>query len=59
MDVSLFINRLFSTCRARKLTNLRLFDDPATGKAWEKSVSDLGLEILCVSQVSRCMFIVH
>ena len=37
--------------RARKLTNLRLFDDPATGKAWEKSVSDLGLEILCVSQV--------
>lgn len=31
--------------------NLRLFEDPTTGKGWEKSVSDLGLEILCVSQV--------
>ena len=39
--------------RARKLLNLRLFEDPATEKGWEKSVSDLGLEILCVSQVSQ------
>ena len=42
--------------RARKLMNLRVFEDPTSGKGWEKSVSDLGLEILCVSQVSssRC-----
>ena len=39
-------------CRATKLANLRVFEDPETGKAWDKSVSDLGLEILCVSQVS-------
>lgn len=38
--------------RARKLMNLRVFEDPTSGKGWEKSVSDLGLEILCVSQVS-------
>lgn len=38
--------------RARKLLNLRLFEEPTSGKGWEKSVSDLGLEILCVSQVS-------
>lgn len=37
--------------RASKLLNLRLFEDPATGKGWDKSVKDLGLEILCVSQV--------
>ena len=40
-----------SPCRATKLVNLRVFDDPETGKAWDKSVADLGLEILCVSQV--------
>lgn len=40
-------------CRAKKLLNLRLFEDPATGKAWDKSVSDLNLEILCVSQVRQ------
>lgn len=39
--------------RARKLVNLRLFDDPATGKSWEKCARDLNLEILCVSQVSK------
>ena len=40
-----------TTCRATKLLNLRVFDDPATGKPWDKSVTDVGLEILCVSQV--------
>ncbi len=35
---------------ARKLINLRVFDDPATGKRWSKSVKDLDLELLCVSQ---------
>ena len=44
-----FISCFFT--RARKLLNLRVFEDPVTGKAWDKSVSDLGLEILCVSQV--------
>ena len=39
--------------RARKLLNLRLFEEPTSGKGWEKSVFDLGLEILCVSQVSE------
>eukprot|EP00731_Ephydatia_muelleri_P031048 Em0022g562a len=39
---------------ARKITSLRLFPDPASNKAWDKSVSDLGLEILCVSQFTLC-----
>ena len=39
------------TDRARKLLNLRIFADPETNKQWDKSVADLGLEILCVSQV--------
>ncbi|CAD5226959.1 unnamed protein product [Bursaphelenchus xylophilus] len=34
----------------RKLMNLRLFDNPESGKRWDKSVKDLDLEILCVSQ---------
>jgi len=34
----------------RRLVNTRLFDCPETGKRWDKSVKDLGLEILCVSQ---------
>ena len=37
-------------CRARKIVNLRLFDDE-NGKPWEKSVADVNYEILCVSQV--------
>ena len=37
--------------RAKKLLNLRVFENPANGKQWDKSVLDLGLEILCVSQV--------
>ena len=37
----------------RKLLNLRLFANPETSKAWDKSVKDLNLEVLCVSQV--CM----
>jgi len=35
---------------ARKLAALRVFDDESSGKRWNKSVRDLGLEILCVSQ---------
>ena len=31
--------------------NLRIFEDPESGKPWDKSVADVGLEILCVSQV--------
>ncbi|KAI6230800.1 D-aminoacyl-tRNA deacylase [Aphelenchoides fujianensis] len=34
----------------RKLLNLRLFDHPESGKRWNRSVVDCGLEILCVSQ---------
>ena len=37
--------------RARKIVNLRIFNNPENDKPWDKSVSDLGLEILCVSQV--------
>lgn len=29
---------------------LRVFDDPETGKRWQRSVRDQQLEILCVSQ---------
>ena len=46
-------------CRARKLLNLRLFEDPSSGKAWDKSVSDLGLEVLCVSQVGTLLLHKH
>lgn len=35
--------------RARKLLSIRLFDD-AAGKRWQKSIQDLQLEMLCVSQ---------
>jgi D-tyrosyl-tRNA(Tyr) deacylase len=35
---------------AKKLLSVRLFDDPNTGKRWDKSVKDLNLEVLCVSQ---------
>ena len=38
--------------RARKLVNIRLFDDD-NGKPWEKSVADKNYEILCVSQVGN------
>ncbi len=34
---------------ARKLAALRLWEDEA-GRRWASSASDLGLEILCVSQ---------
>ena len=33
----------------RKILNLRIFDDQ-NNKRWSKSVKDLNLEILCVSQ---------
>ena len=46
---------MLQTCRARKILNLRLFADPDSGKAWDKSVTDLGLEVLCVSQVGRSL----
>ncbi|KAJ3167463.1 D-tyrosyl-tRNA(Tyr) deacylase [Geranomyces variabilis] len=35
---------------AKKVTTLRLFEDAETGKAWDKSVKDLDLGILSVSQ---------
>ncbi|XP_058115718.1 D-aminoacyl-tRNA deacylase [Anopheles ziemanni] len=35
---------------ARKLLNIRLFEEPSTGKRWMESVVDQQLEILCVSQ---------
>lgn len=34
---------------ARKLLSIRLFDDDS-GKRWQKSVKDMNLEMLCVSQ---------
>merc|ERR1711973_1020595 len=37
----------------RKLLNLRVFEDESGGgeiKRWDKSVKDLGLDVLCVSQ---------
>uniref|UniRef100_A0A8C4N382 D-aminoacyl-tRNA deacylase n=1 Tax=Eptatretus burgeri TaxID=7764 RepID=A0A8C4N382_EPTBU len=33
----------------RKLLNLRIFEDDS-GKMWTRSISDRGLEILCISQ---------
>ncbi|VDK64010.1 unnamed protein product [Anisakis simplex] len=36
---------------ARKLVNVRLFENKETGKRWDKSVKDMQYEILCVSQV--------
>eukprot|EP00124_Ichthyophonus_hoferi_P006007 Ihof_evm2s1114 gene=Ihof_evmTU2s1114 len=33
----------------RKIVNMRVFED-TEGKMWAKSVKDLGLELLCVSQ---------
>ena len=35
---------------AKKILSTRIFDDPNTGKRWDKSVKDLNLEVLCVSQ---------
>ena len=37
--------------RARKIVHLRLFENEATQKRWDKSVKDIDGEILCVSQV--------
>lgn len=39
---------------ARKLLNLRLFENPENDKPWDSSVKDLDLEILCVSQFTLC-----
>mmetsp|Transcript_6172 Transcript_6172/g.17244 ORF Transcript_6172/g.17244 Transcript_6172/m.17244 type:complete len:110 (-) Transcript_6172:1298-1627(-) len=36
--------------RCRKILGVRLFSDPESGKAWDKSVVDMGYEVLCVSQ---------
>ncbi|CAE6408814.1 unnamed protein product [Rhizoctonia solani] len=33
-----------------KILSLKVFDDPATGTMWKKSVKDIEGEILCVSQ---------
>ena len=39
-------------CRAKKILNLRLFENPKNGdKPWDSSIKDLDLEVLCVSQV--------
>nr|CDS32048.1 D tyrosyl tRNA(Tyr) deacylase [Hymenolepis microstoma] len=35
---------------ARKIVNLRIFDDQVKQKRWDKSIKDVGGEILCVSQ---------
>ena len=35
---------------AKKILSTRIFDDPNTGKRWDKSVKDANLEVLCVSQ---------
>ncbi|XP_016949745.1 D-aminoacyl-tRNA deacylase isoform X2 [Drosophila biarmipes] len=40
--------KMLSTCRVRKILALRLFEEE--GKRWQKSVKDLNLELLCVSQ---------
>ncbi|VDN38953.1 unnamed protein product [Dibothriocephalus latus] len=40
----------FSYSRARKVVNLRVFEDSETGKRWNKCVKDVDGEILCVSQ---------
>lgn len=45
------LTRYPPACRAKKILNLRVFDDPVQNKPWDKSVLDLGLEVLCVSQV--------
>mmetsp|Transcript_38159 Transcript_38159/g.99089 ORF Transcript_38159/g.99089 Transcript_38159/m.99089 type:complete len:153 (+) Transcript_38159:163-621(+) len=34
----------------RKILNMRLFSNAETSKAWDKSVTDLNYEVLCVSQ---------
>jgi D-aminoacyl-tRNA deacylase len=38
----------------RKILNVRLFTDPATGKHWTKSVTDIDGGILLVSQFTLC-----
>ncbi|XP_039494064.1 D-aminoacyl-tRNA deacylase isoform X2 [Drosophila santomea] len=40
--------RMLSICSVRKILALRLFEEE--GKRWQKSVKDLNLELLCVSQ---------
>uniref|UniRef100_A0A8R1XWE5 D-aminoacyl-tRNA deacylase n=1 Tax=Onchocerca volvulus TaxID=6282 RepID=A0A8R1XWE5_ONCVO len=41
----------------RKLLGVRMFPNVETGKRWDKSVKDLGLEILCVSQFTLYSFL--
>ncbi|XP_063429535.1 D-aminoacyl-tRNA deacylase-like isoform X1 [Mytilus trossulus] len=38
---------------AKKIVNIRLWDDD--GKKWDKSVKDLGYEILCISQFTLAL----
>ncbi|VDN07054.1 unnamed protein product [Thelazia callipaeda] len=38
----------------RKLLGIRIFPNVDSGKRWDKSVKDLELEILCVSQFTLC-----
>ena len=35
---------------AKKMLSVRIFDNPENGKRWDKSVQDLGYEVLIVSQ---------
>lgn len=41
----------------RKILNLRLFSNPDSDKRWDKSVKDLNLEILSVSQVKYTFYL--
>ncbi|OZC12149.1 D-tyrosyl-tRNA(Tyr) deacylase [Onchocerca flexuosa] len=41
----------------RKLLGIRMFPNVESGKRWDKSVKDLGLEILCVSQFTLYSFL--
>jgi len=43
----------------RKILNLRIFENPENGKRWDKSVVDLGLEVLSVSQVWKFLLIYY
>ncbi|XP_052097665.1 D-aminoacyl-tRNA deacylase-like [Mytilus californianus] len=40
---------------AKKIVNIRLWDDEVNGKKWDKSVKDLGYEILCISQFTLAL----
>ena len=49
---------IFCSFRTKKILNLKLFDGD-DDKRWAKSVMDKEFEVLCVSQVIRCMSCVY